>query len=188
MHKPWHSLVFGLLVCSGLGLLSLFFPKKGFAITPQLVLNFPDPRSLLSDSRTKTDITKILDAADAAELINDAQNQEDTSFMIEGAPKRRLAKDSVVTLITGIQKRDPAALNKFYSALQELKKDPGQTFHVLHYGDSQIEGDRITDYLRLKWQTQFGGGGSGLLSLMPLTQSIINSLNVGPNWDRYNVF
>jgi len=39
----------------------------------------------------------------------------------------------------------------------------------VHYGDSQIEEDRITSVLREQWQKQYGGGGPGLL---PLHQTI----------------
>ena len=34
---------------------------------------------------------------------------------------------------------------------------------ILHYGDSQLEGDRITDYFRNKMQRRFGGKGPGIL-------------------------
>ena len=40
---------------------------------------------------------------------------------------------------------------------------------VVHYGDSQIEEDRITNVLRERWQKAYGGGGVGLL---PLHQTI----------------
>ncbi len=34
---------------------------------------------------------------------------------------------------------------------------------VLHYGDSQLEGDRMTSFIRTNLQQQFGGSGPGLL-------------------------
>jgi lysophospholipase L1-like esterase len=40
---------------------------------------------------------------------------------------------------------------------------------IVHYGDSQIEEDRITNILREEWQKQYGGGGVGLI---PLHQTI----------------
>lgn len=46
-----------------------------------------------------------------------------------------------------------------------LALDSAQTHHVriLHYGDSQIELDRITSSLREHFQAQFGGSGVGML-------------------------
>lgn len=38
---------------------------------------------------------------------------------------------------------------------------------VVHYGDSQIEEDRISSYLREQFQAEFGGSGLGMLSAVP---------------------
>lgn len=43
----------------------------------------------------------------------------------------------------------------------------GVVMRVLHYGDSQIEGDRITGKLRTGLQNIFGGGGPGYLPFAP---------------------
>ncbi|MDR0686996.1 MAG: hypothetical protein LBF79_06040, partial [Dysgonamonadaceae bacterium] len=57
--------------------------------------------------------------------------------------------------------------------------------HILHYGDSQIEGDRITGYLRRRLQERFGGTGPGLL---PLIQQIPSGTVRQSHWgglERY---
>jgi lysophospholipase L1-like esterase len=59
-----------------------------------------------------------------------------------------------------------AALSSFFSALVSGKSNSTQ-IRVMHYGDSQIEGDRITSFLRLRLQTRFGGTGVGLLHAVP---------------------
>ncbi len=58
------------------------------------------------------------------------------------------------------KERDMAYLDDFFEAL-----DSARTHHVriLHYGDSQIEEDRITSGLREHFQEQFGGGGPGMM-------------------------
>ena len=180
MHKPLRSLVFGLLVFLVLGLLSFTFPKQGISIGAVVKLDFPDMNTLFGQKQTKKDIAKILDAINAV----------DTTFSISdtilpgalGSPG-----DSTSKLITGIQYRRSSALGKFFNALSELKNSPS-SIRVLHYGDSQIEGDRITDYLRLKLQGQFGGHGPGLISFTPVSPSLITRINSGPEWDRYTVF
>ncbi len=58
---------------------------------------------------------------------------------------------------------------------------------IMYYGDSQLEGDRITDHLRRELRKTSGGSGPGLLSAMPLvpytrTTHIKNS----PGWERYD--
>ena len=75
----------------------------------------------------------------------------------------------------------------FFNSLANISNEP-KSIRVLHYGDSQIEGDRISDYLRLKLQAQFGGEGPGLISFMPVAPSVINKLSWSPTWDRYTIF
>jgi lysophospholipase L1-like esterase len=56
------------------------------------------------------------------------------------------------------------ALYTFFRHLQNLKTSK-ELVRALHYGDSQIEGDRITAFLRNKFQNRFGGCGVGLVPL-----------------------
>lgn len=57
-------------------------------------------------------------------------------------------------------------LRAFYDKLYAGKAKRGQ-IRILHFGDSQIEGDRITSYLRSRLQREFGGQGVGLVSIVP---------------------
>lgn len=57
-------------------------------------------------------------------------------------------------------------LSAFYASLPE---SADRVVRVLHYGDSQIEEDRMTQQIREALQARFGGGGVGL---MPLAQTI----------------
>jgi lysophospholipase L1-like esterase len=195
MHKPWHSLFFGLMLFSTLALLGFIFPPDGVKLSDAVKLNFPRVKELFFPEAAKTDITKLLEAVDQIDtnftivepvlpLENDSVvSLADTIDEIKEYEK----KDTVKRLITGIQYKNISALKNFFEALRRLKTNP-QLLRVLHYGDSQIEGDRITDYIRLKLQGQFGGQGPGLISLMPISQSVINKITNGPGWDRYNVF
>lgn len=58
---------------------------------------------------------------------------------------------------------------------------------VLYYGDSQIEGDRITSYLRHTLRKRNGGTGPGLfLPLMPVMYTKSLWLRSSSNWKKYN--
>ncbi|HPE18445.1 MAG TPA: hypothetical protein PLM76_07385 [Tenuifilaceae bacterium] len=59
-----------------------------------------------------------------------------------------------------------AALEPFFFALKS-NLPAKQLVRVLHFGDSQIEGDRITSFLRARLQKRFGGRGVGLLHAVP---------------------
>ena len=57
-------------------------------------------------------------------------------------------------------------LRAFYASLEQADT---RVVRVLHYGDSQIEEDRITQQIREVLQSRYGGSGVGL---MPLAQTI----------------
>lgn len=49
----------------------------------------------------------------------------------------------------------------FFEKLNGLNSE--SKLHVFHFGDSQIEGDRITGRIRSSWQKTWGGSGPGLI-------------------------
>ncbi|MFH0843441.1 MAG: MBOAT family O-acyltransferase [Bacteroidota bacterium] len=70
--------------------------------------------------------------------------------------------------------------------LDSLKASKGQV-RVMYYGDSQIEGDRITFYLRQLLRNGREGTGPGLfLPSMPVMYTKSLWLKSSDNWVRYN--
>ena len=58
---------------------------------------------------------------------------------------------------------------------------------IMVFGDSQLEGDRISSYLRTRLQNKHGGTGPGLLQpLMPVMYSRTVEIRSSSNWNRYN--
>lgn len=201
-----HSLIFGCLIFLTLGLLTLVFPKEGLKVNSLLTLNFPNPTSLFGTSFQNEEVAKLIESVGTMDttfkIIETPKNslptknnqlQLDSSYValqknetIDSANNYEKI-DKVSRLITSIQTNNPSALKKFFESLYELKTNP-TSIRVLHYGDSQIEGDRITDYLRLKLQGQFGGQGPGLITLMPVTPSVINKVSTSKGWNYYHLF
>lgn len=166
-----------------LGVISLVFPEKGIVIGEKINIQYPTFASLFPEKKVeKTDISTILALADAEEKAT--ENSADTSEIVKIE-----SKDSTVKLITSIQYKNvsKSAMASFFNALLNLSHEE-RSIHILHYGDSQIEGDRISDYLRLKLQGQFGGEGPGLISFMPVAPSVVNKISWSAGWDRYPVF
>ena len=61
-------------------------------------------------------------------------------------------------------------------------------FRILHYGDSQIEGDRVTATIRNYMQKTYGGQGVGFLPVVPANDySISFQQDVSPNWKRFSM-
>ena len=84
--------------------------------------------------------------------------------------------------------RSNCVFNNFFSNLYH-QKWKNSKIRVMHYGDSQIECDRITSYIRNKLQIRFKGMGPGLLPAIQPYGSFfsIDQINTG-NWKRFTVF
>ena len=60
-------------------------------------------------------------------------------------------------------------LHNLFENLNEIGIDDRESIHIFHFGDSQIEGDRITGRIRSSWQKTWGGSGPGLIpALQPV--------------------
>jgi lysophospholipase L1-like esterase len=60
--------------------------------------------------------------------------------------------------------------------------------HIFHFGDSQIEGDRITRSLRTSWQKRWGGYGMGYLAPKPLVAPNSMTQTTSDGWERHARF
>jgi len=70
---------------------------------------------------------------------------------------------------------------------QKLKS--GKTTRIMHYGDSQLEGDRITANLRNKLQTKFSGTGLGLRPAVQPYDFVFSAVQTNSsNWARYPIY
>lgn len=80
----------------------------------------------------------------------------------------------------------PAALMPFFQALDSVAA--GRGLKIAHYGDSQIEGDRITAHLRRLFQSSFGGKGVGFIPLADPASVWAYERSGSGNWKRHSVF
>lgn len=194
--KPLHILLFLLGIFAALAGVAFIFPEEGFVIAGQQI-RFPTLASYLESSKPeKKDISKIIALADAQDELTSGKPLADTTSKVH-KPDTVVSRtvtysevnDPAVKLITTLQYKDSlrSALDNFFEALAAVSGSD-QSIRILHYGDSQIEGDRITDYLRQKLQNNFGGRGPGLIAAMPVAQSVGIRQSWSDNWDRYTSF
>ena len=70
---------------------------------------------------------------------------------------------------------------------QKLKS--GQLTRIMHYGDSQLEGDRITAPFRNKLQSKYGGTGLGLRPAVQPYDFVFSAVQTNSdNWVRYPIY
>jgi hypothetical protein len=78
------------------------------------------------------------------------------------------------------------ALDNFFAYLMSHKDT--NIVRIAHYGDSQLEGDRVTSSIRDKMHARFGGSGIGFVPFMDITDNLNLTSSHSGNWKRYTVF
>ncbi|NVN94401.1 MAG: hypothetical protein HXX18_03850 [Bacteroidetes bacterium] len=180
--KPGKILLFLLFVFLLFAFLIVIFPKDGVKISKDICLNFPDFKEVFFDKKTPY--------ADISNIISDPLDSIKTELNIDSL-LNDTSKASSNTLLKNIRKieypnNDFSILYPIFQSLYKLK-DANELIRILHYGDSQIEGDRITGFLRFKLQAKFGGNGIGLMQLVNATPSASLIESVSDNCVKYTL-
>ncbi len=183
--KPQHSLIFLTAVLGLLSLLILVFPKDGLQINEDFSLKFVSFSEIFfNEQKTKVDISKIVENT----KVDDSTNVKSSDSTNLSQENKAILIDSVIRHIE-FPNNDKTILHSFFKHLANLRKSK-ELIRILHYGDSQIEGDRMTSYFRFMLQNQFGGQGAGLLPAMPpnnISGSMVQKF-AGQFWKRYTSF
>ena len=149
-----------------LGLMALAYPEDGIHVG-DTTLRYPKLSQVFEKAETTTDSAgnKVkVEQVDPEDAIR--QMMEETKakqfaafsdslkyyedFFKEGRTRFDLPND------------DLTWFDRFFQSLQMAQKD-STTVHVIHYGDSQLEEDRISSTIREDLQSEFGGNGPGML-------------------------
>ncbi|HLN55615.1 MAG TPA: MBOAT family O-acyltransferase [Bacteroidales bacterium] len=137
---------------------------------------FPPLKEYLNEEITATFIPAKATSHNVGSAKQDQDFPDDTAY----SAVRRILSDSIST-DTIIPAADP--LEIFMDSLS----DRGRQTRIIYYGDSQIEGDRITSKLRQSLREVSGGTGPGLfLPLMPVMYTKTVWIRSSANWARYN--
>tara|TARA_B110000902_G_scaffold98464_1_gene116474 strand:+ start:1038 stop:2339 length:1302 start_codon:yes stop_codon:yes gene_type:complete len=119
--------------------------------------------------------------------INELEKIKEDSLKMMFLVFEKKRRDSAQFSLNKIQYPDNnrSIIFPFFKKLANAKT---KKVRIMHYGDSQIEGDRISGRLRERLQKEFGGNGAGLFPLIPATRKI--SLKNVPtnNWIRKTGF
>jgi lysophospholipase L1-like esterase len=167
---------------------ALYFPEEGIRISDSLRLRFFTSKDIFSANKTKyADIDNILKQQ---KFINDSVLTAIAEGKLSDINTLRANTDSLISSITPIEypQNDFTILHSFFRSLKNLQSS-GQLIRIMHYGDSQIEDDRITSLLRNRLQSRFGGSGAGLVpasQLYPYGFSMRQANS--ENWYRYTGF
>ena len=174
-----------------LGVMALAYPEDGIHIG-DTTLRYPKLSQVFEKAETTTDSAgnKVkVEQVDPEDAIR--QMMEETKakqfaafsdslkyyedFFKEGRTRFDLPND------------DLTWFDRFFTSLQNAQKD-SSVVHVIHYGDSQLEEDRISSTIREDLQTEFGGNGPGMLpAVMHIPSQSTSQWNNG-DLQRYIIF
>lgn len=177
MIRPFHVLLFLILVFSLAAGLSAIWPKGGLSMTHQWVLKFASlDEFFFPETRTKLDVDSLLTSYTVA---FDSTAIRDSLELVQMTYRQKMLR---------IQYADSSiGLWGFFKKLDQRRHRVGKV-RILHYGDSQIEGDRITSVIRDHLQKEFGGSGLGYIAAAPLTSNLSANNWRSDNWKRYPIF
>ena len=147
-----------------------------FVLIGALVLVGDRYRPMLGDLRCPHILPDATDTiSDEEQSIVPLELADSTSLAEEMKDDNETVPEIVKATIPPAMEEQVGALDYFIEGLREAGS---KQVRVVHYGDSQIEEDRITSTLRSHLQEQYGGIGPGLLPLVQTipTRTVVQSL------------
>lgn len=147
--KAHSILLFILSAIAALAVLCHVFPSDGIQLGT-VTLRMPSLEEILRGEEDEGETPEELMARRMA-AIREARKNDFLDFFANDPARIHLPQD------------DLAFFDSLFVALDSAGS---HRVRIMHYGDSQIEEDRISNILRDSLQTRFGGGGPGLLPVL----------------------
>lgn len=176
--KPIRTLIFIFTVILLLGVAWYFFPAEGLAIG-NTTLRFPSYAEDMAPAKEEVDVDDVLNKVNKSFEMTVSDNLLDSmrffrSYLKENPNRIYLPND------------DYTYFDDLFKQLEHAEEE-GKTYRIMHYGDSQIEMDRISSVLRQKLQELFGGSGPNMIPAIQPVATISVSQHAS-NLQRYMVF
>jgi len=167
----------------------LFVPEDGwdFGFTKVKFLSQDD--YIHPKEQENTDITEIIADIDTTMVTTDIDSliqHQNSSNGDLGKPDGGEVDENASTDLQ-MDASGQENLDNFFTKLANVASNRGK-ISMLHYGDSQLEGDRMTSYIRQKIQTQFGGYGPGLIPANNVYNTFTFKQTFSGNFKRYTAF
>lgn len=161
-----------------LGVAWYFFPTEGLTIGG-LSLRFPSYAEDTRPAQAEVDVDAVLSKVNQSFEMTVSDNLLDSmrffrNYLKENPNRIYLPND------------DYTFFDPLFAQL-EAAQEQGKTYRIMHYGDSQIEMDRISSVLREKLQEHFGGSGPNMIpAIQPVATISVSQRASGLS--RYMVY
>ncbi len=149
-----------------MGLIGYAFPANGISVGNSN-LDFPSPKEIMQGD----DVPKYQELVNIDEIFFGTKNimkriEEERQATEYGRLRRKILAHRYSPSYPG------DSIEWIFPLFEALEGAKEKKVRVIHYGDSQIEEDRMSNYLRTAMQDTFGGYGVGLV---PAIQTIPTS-------------
>lgn len=178
--KSYKTLLFLLSIFLILGIIWIFFPKNDLNING-LKLRFPSySKATIPDTTAKIDVDSVLQHIQESFIMTCSESQIDTlnyfrNFLTKNPNRIYLPNNNYQYFDTLFQ-------------LFEQSDSTNSTYRIMHYGDSQIELDRISSVLRENLQTLFSGNGVGMIPAIQKIPTVSISQKTSGALTRYIIY
>lgn len=166
--------------------------KEGFYFN-EIGLKYPTTNSFWNNTTIDSEKIKAIDSIvgniQHTVISEEKENKEDKIVFSDVKKVHDIRDIPDITKIdtTKIERiQYPNNAHEFISQLKQHLNSP--VCRIIHYGDSQIEGDRISSYIRNRLQGIYGGFGPGFIPIVQVYNQISADVTHSENWTRYAVF
>ena len=164
--KAYKTILFIVTVYTMMGLIGYALPREGVTISGT-TLEFPSPKEIMQgdDVPTYQEFVDIDQVFWGQEVIMRKIEEEK-----EASEYTKLRRKILNNNYSPTYPKD--SVEWIFPLFEALDNSKTNKVRIIHYGDSQIEEDRMSNYLRTALQDTFGGYGVGLV---PAIQTIPTS-------------
>lgn len=173
--KAWQVVIFLFGVFALLGLGWVVTPAEGVTVAG-VNLRFASLEKMIAEaSESKVDVDSVLNAVEGRFGVKGDTLAYYRNFFYENPDRIYLPGN------------DYRYFDSVFAEFESARKN-GRTVRVAHYGDSQIEMDRISSELREALQARFGGRGTGMFPALSNVPSASISKSAEGNLAHYTMY
>ena len=196
--KPIRTFIFFAAVLLLISLVALVVPDEGIGIGGDLRLSFLSFSDL--SSRDSIEAGEKVEQLLAGSIItDDPESDQGTDLYIVTQVEEQEDEPQVIPVNADSLKNQihritfpeegTELLHAYFKRLDRISSGHTRRTRILHFGDSQIENNRMTALIRYRLQKHFGGSGTGLVQAIPLySRSLSYNQEQTGDWLRYTYF
>ncbi|MCK5135147.1 MAG: hypothetical protein KAR19_05110 [Bacteroidales bacterium] len=196
--KPFRIFIFFVVVLLLLSIIALLMPEQGIGVTGDLRLSFLSVSDLFREDTLKMNksVERLMAGATVtddpeSDPEEDLARTDDTGGEVPQPVVTPANADSLKQSVFRLQfaEGEEDLLAPFFRTLGGLRNGSVVRTRILHFGDSQIEDDRMTALIRYRLQQYFGGSGTGLVPAIPIFSGhMAYEQDQEGEWLRYTFF